>query len=112
MPEHPPSAVSNNSGEPKPDWPTALVDRVVMATRRVQSITTQPALSASRGIVYGLVLAFCLTATLVLIGLAVFRLADLILPGESWAAHLCAGGLFCLLGVLLWGQRSNVRSTR
>ena len=104
--------MTNDEGGSEPDWAGSLVDRMVEVVQRVRSLTTQPAVTASRGIVYGLVAAVCLIAALVLVAVGLFRLADLALPGGSWVAHLCAGGLFCLLGRLLLSRRSASRSTR
>lgn len=112
MAERPPGEVTNDKGGSEPDWAGSLVDRMVEVVQRVRSLTTQPAVTASRGIVYGLVAAVCLIAALVLVGLGLFRLADLALPGGSWVVHLCAGGLFCLLGRLLWSRRSAGRAVR
>ena len=112
MADRPHGEVTNDEGGSEPDWAGSLVDRIVEVVQRVRSVTTQPAVTASRGIVYGLVAAVCLIAALVLVAVGLFRLADLALPGGSWVAHLCAGGLFCLLGRLLWSRRSASRSTR
>ena len=104
--------MTNDEGGSEPDWAGSLVGRIVEVVQRVRSVTTKPAVTASRGIVYGLVAVVCLVAALVLIGLGLFRLANLVLPGGSWFVHLCAGGLFCLLGRLLWSRRSAGRSVR
>ena len=112
MAEHPPGEVINDEGGSELDWAGSLVNRIVEVVQRVRSVTTQPAVTASRGIVYGLVAAVCLIAALVLVGLGLFRLADLGLPGGSWVVHLGAGGLFCLLGRLLWSRRAAGRSVR
>ena len=104
--------MTNDEGGSEPDWAGSLVDRIVVVVQRVRSVTTQPAVTASRWIVYGLVAVVCLMAALVLVGLGLFRLADLALPGGSWVVHLCAGGLFCLLGRLLWSRRSARESAR
>ena len=112
MAEHPPGEVINDEGGSEPDWAGSLVNRIVEVVQRVRSVTTQPAVTASRGIVYGLVASVCLIAALVLVGLGLFRLADLGLPGGSWVVHLGAGGLFCLLGRLLWSRRAAGQSVR
>ena len=112
MAEHPPGEVINDEGGSELDWAGSLVNRIVEVVQRVRAVTTHPAVTASRGIVYGLVAAVCLIAALVLVGLGLFRLADLGLPGGSWVVHLGAGGLFCLLGRLLWSRRAAGRSVR
>ena len=112
MAERPPGEVTNDDGGSEPDWAGSLVNRIVEVVQRVRSVTTQPAVTTSRGSVYGLVAAVCLVAASVLGGLGLFRLADLALPGGSWVIHLCAGGLFCLLGRLLWSRRFAGRSVK
>ena len=53
--KRPPAEVTNSKGESEPDWAGSLVDRIVEVVQRVRSVTTQPAVTVGRGIVYGLV---------------------------------------------------------
>lgn len=87
------------------DWPstatTTLVDVVSSARARMLG----PAISVSRGIVYGIVVAIVglVLAVVFVIGLA--RLIDNYLPAEMWATHLILGGAFTLAGLALWSRR-------
>ena len=57
-------------------------------------------------IFYGVLGALCLIGAVVLASIGAFRLLDLVLPGESWSAHLVLGGVLCLLGAWLWSRRT------
>jgi len=89
------------------DWATDVVDRVVDVVDAVRRVTVEPALTIARGLVYGLVVLACGLAALVLTGLGLFRLLDVVLPGQSWSAHLALGFLCCALGSLFWSRRSR-----
>ncbi len=91
------------------DWASLATDRVVDVVDRIRSATTQPAITAARGVVYGLVALICSVAVLVLLVLGIFRLLDVVVPGESWSAHLVTGGLLCAAGGFLWSRRSSGR---
>ncbi|MBM17066.1 MAG: hypothetical protein QF628_01320 [Acidimicrobiales bacterium] len=91
------------------DWAVAATNRVVEVVDRIRSTTTQPALTATRGIVYGLLAGICLIALVVFLFLGIFRLLDVVLPGESWSAHLVLGAALCLVGSLLWARRHTSR---
>ena len=76
------------------------------AVGTVRSRTTEPLLTATRAIVLGTFIAIAGTAVLALVGIGLFRLLDVVLPGESWSAHLVLGATCCALGGLLWSRRS------
>ena len=101
-----PNTSSTEDSEKRRDWATALVDRVVDAVERLRLATTQPVITATRTLVYGVLGALCLIGAVVLASIGAFRLLDLVLPGESWSAHLVVGGALCLLGVWLWSRRT------
>ena len=70
------------------------------------TLSTQPVITATRALVYGVLGALCLISAVVLASIGAFRLLDLVLPGESWSAHLVLGGALCLLGAWLWSRRT------
>ena len=49
-----PDTSSTENSEERRDWATALVDRVVDAVERLRSATTQPIITATRALVYGI----------------------------------------------------------
>ncbi len=93
------------------DWPAQATDTIVRTVGRVRDKTTGPAVTAARGVVYGLLAGVLGIAALVLIAIAAVRFIDSYLPdavvGEThtWAAHLLVGGVFTLAGLLLWSRR-------
>ncbi len=88
------------------DWASSLVDRFVNVVEQVRNATTQPVITLARALIFGVIMACCLLAALVLTGIGLFRLLDLALPGDSWSAHLVLGAVCCALGTLLWSRRS------
>ena len=93
--------------DPRPgDWASSLVDRFVDFVEQVRNVTTRPVIALARTLVFGVVMACCLLAALALAGTGLFRLLDVVLPGDSWSAHLVLGAVCCSLGALLWSRRS------
>ncbi len=88
------------------DWASSLVDRFVEVVDQVRNVTTRPIITLARALVFGLVMVCCAVAATVLAGIGLFRLLDIVLPGESWSAHLVLGATCCALGGLLWSRRS------
>jgi len=88
------------------NWASSLVDRFVKVVDQVRNVTTQPIVTLARVLVFGLVMVCCAVAATVLAGIGLFRLLDVVLPGESWSAHLALGATCCALSGLLWSRRS------
>ena len=88
------------------DWAATSTDRVVDAVERLRSVTTQPAITAIRTVVHGVFVAFCAIGALVLIGIGLFRLLDIVIPGESWSTHLIVGASLCAIGTWFWSRRT------
>jgi len=92
------------------DWPNEAADLIVRAVGQVRDKTTGPALTAARGLVYGLV-ALLLGATIaVLLAIASVRALDEAIEGavgsrETWAAHAVVGAVFSVAGLVLWSKR-------
>ncbi len=95
------------------DWPAQAADTVVRVVDAVREKTTEPAQTAARAIVYGLLAAFLVVVAVVLLMVGVFRALANYLPGEVWAAHAIVGAVFVITGLVLWTQRrgSSERST-
>ena len=99
----------NNSAtqDPRPgDWASSLVDRFINVVEQVRNVTTRPVITLARALVFGVVMVCCLLAALVLTGIGLFRLLDVVLPGDSWSAHLALGAICCALGSVLWYRRN------
>ena len=89
------------------DWPAQAATSIEQLVTTVRDRTTVPALTAARAIVYALVGGSLLLAAFVMFTICLIRLVDNYLPGEVWAAYLLVGGLFLLIGLILWTQRGR-----
>ena len=103
---------------PEHDWPAQAADTIERVVGSVRDKTTGPALTVSRGVVYGTFAVLVGTACLVLLVVAGVRLLDSYLPdavfGEehTWAAHLILGTIFVIVGAVLWRRRHDGREER
>ncbi len=88
------------------DWASSLIDRFINVVEQIRNVTTRPAITLARTLVFGVLMACCLLAALVLTGIGLFRLLDVVLPGDSWSAHLALGAICCAFGSVLWYRRN------
>jgi len=95
----------NSTGDVSVGWEAQVTERFVGVVDRLRARTTQPLLTASRGVVFGLVAIICGLTVLVLFSVGIFRLLNNVLPGGGWAAYLVLGGLCCALGAWFWSRR-------
>lgn len=103
------------------DWPAQATDAIVGLVDSVKDKIQGPATKTARGIVFGTLAAIVGTAVLVILLIVLFRgldivvqvvldLADVERAGRStWIAHLIAGLLMFVPGLLLW--RKGTRGT-
>jgi len=92
-----------------PDWPAQAADTVVEFVDKVRDKTTEPVITATRGVVFGLVAAILGLIALVLLVLFLFRITDVYLPGEVWSAYLLWGVVFVVAGAILFARRTPRR---
>lgn len=94
-----------------PNWPAQLADRVVGIVGTVRDRTTKPLVTATRGVVYGLLAAILGVVAAVLLLLAATRgLQALFDTFVSWdravyLSYLVLGGILCLVGAFLMSKR-------
>ncbi len=95
------------------DWPEQAADKVADLVDTVKGYTTDNAVMAIRGLVYGLVaIVLGITASVLTVAIMV-RLADAYLPigagvgDATWSAHLFIGSLLTILGLGAWGSRGG-----
>jgi hypothetical protein len=99
--------------EHRDDWPAQAASTIERVVGTVRDKTTGPALTVSRGIVYGTFAGILTVPAIVLLTVAGVRLIDNYLPdavfGEThtWAAHLIVGLVFTVAGLFLWVRRSR-----
>lgn len=94
------------------DWPAQTADTIERVVGSVRDKTSGPLEQVARILVYGLLAAIVGIAAAVLVAVAFVRglviLSDVVLDGpEVWLAHLVAGGIFTLAGLLAWSKRTG-----
>lgn len=82
------------------EWPTQAADTIVETVGKVRDKATTPAIKATRGVVYGLLIAVLGTIAGVLFLITLFRLLNH-LPGPIWWCYAVFGVLFSLVGIAL-----------
>lgn len=92
------------------DWPAQAADVIVRVVGQVRDKTTGPAVTAARGVVYGLLAALLGGAAAVLVAIAFVRGLDELIEEltdgrRTWAAHGLVGLLFTVVGLFLWSKR-------
>ena len=92
------------------DWPAQAADAIVCVVGQVRDKTTGPAITAARGVVYGLLAALLGATAGVLLAIAAVRALDELIEEivdsrETWAAHAVVGLLFTVVGLFLWSKR-------
>lgn len=80
-----------------------VADTIESVVGSVRNKTAVPLETVARGLVYGIIVATLGVAALVLVTILAVRVLDYVLP--VWAAYAILGGLFTLLGLLLWRKR-------
>ncbi len=99
------SRTAPSPAPPPPDWPAQATDTVVRAVDQVRSRTTRPAVTAARGVVFGLLALVLGVTALVLLSVGVVRLLDVVLPRGVWLVYLVLGVVFCIIGAVFWHRR-------
>lgn len=94
------------------DWPARASATVVQYVGTVRDKTTGPALVASRIAVYvlamiliSMVLAILLLVLFVRLLVSLTSLLPFIETGETWLAYYILGGIFILVGAVLWRKK-------
>jgi len=93
------------------DWAVQTADTIERLVESVRSNTSDRLVSAARLVVFGLLAAILGVVGLVLFVIFVVRVLDNYIPGGVWVVYLLLGGLFTLVGLLLW-QRAWKRPAR
>ena len=87
------------------DWPAQIADTAARLVEQVRDKTTRPAITAARGLVFGLVALSIGTVAAFLLLIGTIRLVNGYLPGKVWTTYLLLGGIFTVGGALLFSQR-------
>src|SRR5829696_5332357 len=83
------------------DWPAQVADTAARLVEQVRDKTTRPAITAARGVVFGLIALSIGTVAAFLFLIGTIRLVNGYLPGKVWTTYLLLGGIFTVGGALL-----------
>ena len=86
------------------DWAVQTADTIERLVESVRSNTSDRLVSVTRLVVFGLLAAILGLIALVLFAILVVRILNNYIPGGVWIVYLLLGGLFTLVGLLLWRQ--------
>jgi len=93
------------------DWSAQQADRIVGWVDTLKSYSTDKVVLALRAVVFGLVVLVLALSAIVLLTIAMVRMADAYLPigagvgDATWAAHLFVGSMLAIVGLGAWGSR-------
>ncbi len=91
------------------DWITQVVDTLERLVTTARKFTTEPAIKAVRGLVFGLIGGVLGTAGLVLLTITIVRALTYagraMFATGAWFAHLVTGGIFTLAGLFFMRKR-------
>lgn len=85
------------------DWTIQVADTIESVVGSVRDKTATPLETLARALVYGILILVMGTAALVLLTIALVRAGSYLLP--VWTVYAIVGGLFTLVGLLLWRKR-------
>jgi hypothetical protein len=93
------------------DWAASTAEAIERAVQSVRAKTADPLERVVRLVVYGLLAGIVGVAIAVLLAVAAVRglveLIDVLWQREVWLAHLIVGGIFVLVGLLVWTRRTT-----
>ena len=92
------------------DWTVQAADAIEHAVESVRSKTTDPLVGVARWVVYGTLAAIMGLVASVVAVIGLVRVLDIVLPGEVWVVDVVLGGIFTLVGLVLWSRRRPRRS--
>jgi len=95
---------TNNKNE---NWTASITNNFIKTVSQFRSFTTDPIISSSKWIIYGLAVLLCVFTTLILFGIAIFKIVDQSIPGGSWLAFILLGLFSCSLGLLILKGKSE-----
>jgi hypothetical protein len=90
------------------DWPVKAADAVDQVVSLVHDRFIRPVMLGARALVFGLLILALAVVLGVTLSVSLLRFLDVYLfPGQVWASYLLLGGLFTIVGIVLWAQRNR-----
>ena len=83
------------------NWTTSITNKFIKVVSQFRSFTTDPIVSSSKWIIYGIAILLCVFTSVIFFVIAIFKIIDHAIPGESWLAFIFLGLFSCVLGLLV-----------
>ena len=83
------------------NWTTSITNKFIKVVSQFRSFTTDPIVSSSKWIIYGIAILLCVFTAVIFFVIAIFKIIDHAIPGESWLAFIFLGLFSCVLGLLI-----------
>src|SRR5262245_50176736 len=83
---------------PQGDWASQVADSIERVVGLVRDRTTQPVVTVTRAIVFGLLAAILGVTIITLLSILMIRVLNY-LPGGVWVAYLISGLIFLGIGI-------------
>lgn len=96
---------SGDSDPAGPDWAEQIVDVVDSFVSNLRSKTTDPVARIGEFILLGFMVTGLALAALLLLVIALFKVAVFATRGEVWLSYLVLGGISFIAGLLFWPRR-------
>ena len=89
-----------------PDWPAQATSTIVGLVDNVKYKTTRPATTATRGLVYGIVILALGVPAVIMFLVGLVHFLDQAIPNDVWIVYAILGSIFTLAGMVLWRKRT------
>ncbi len=96
-----PSTPSLSAGVVPAEWPAQAADAIVDTIGKVRDKTTKPAITAARGVVFGLLAAIVGTVAAIMLLILVTRIYDNYSPIGVWLLYTILAVVMIVPGALL-----------
>ena len=83
------------------NWTASITNKFIKTVSQFRSFTTDPIISSSKWIIYGIAILLCVFVAIIFFVIAIFKIIDYVIPGGSWLAFILFGLFSCSLGVLI-----------
>ncbi|MGP0030617.1 MAG: hypothetical protein ACLPVF_08945 [Acidimicrobiales bacterium] len=93
------------------EWSTKALDTVDTVVATVNDKAVRPAIVASRGVVFGVIIGVVAVTVITLLCIGFIRLVTVYLAGgRVWVSYLALGAIFVVVGLILYSRRGTVSS--
>ena len=89
---------TNNQNE---NLTASITNKFIKTVSQFRSFTTDPIISSSKWIIYGLAVLLCVFTALILFIIAIFKIVDQSISGGAWLTFILLGLFSCSLGFLI-----------